>query len=252
MDKLRLLRLFDSQMRADPAAEAGVERVWADGVLRTLGAYEMIGWWDFPPERARQIAAREASYFAGRNVEWKVYSHDGPNNLAAALESAGFEPGEVETFLVLYLGGPSNDSDPAAGIEVRRVRDPEGLADLMAVGAAAFGRDDSDRLAPLQARLDDETQGLYVAYAAGEPIASGRLELAPARLFAGLYGGGVKPGWRGRGAYRALVAARAEAARRWGCRWLTVDALATSRPILERLGFVALGGVRGWTLPRAA
>ncbi|HTX49603.1 MAG TPA: GNAT family N-acetyltransferase, partial [Caulobacteraceae bacterium] len=59
---------------------------------------------------------------------------------------------------------------------------------------------------------------------------------------------GAVPDYRGRGAYRALVAARADEARRRGHRFLTVDARETSRPILERLGFQPLATVRGWTL----
>ncbi|MFD4043109.1 GNAT family N-acetyltransferase, partial [Streptomyces sp. NPDC058605] len=57
---------------------------------------------------------------------------------------------------------------------------------------------------------------------------------------AGLWGGGTVEGWRGRGLYRALVAHRARAAADRGYRYLQVDAMSTSRPILERLGFEPL------------
>lgn len=69
--------------------------------------------------------------------------------------------------------------------------------------------------------------------------------------FAGLYSGGTIPEYRSRGAYRALVAARAAVARRRGYRFLIVDARETSRPILQRLGFEPLATVRGWTLAGA-
>ncbi|HEY3017227.1 MAG TPA: GNAT family N-acetyltransferase, partial [Gaiellaceae bacterium] len=48
------------------------------------------------------------------------------------------------------------------------------------------------------------------------------------------------PEWRRRGIYRALVAYRARLAERRGRRYLQVDASDESRPILERLGFVAV------------
>ena len=92
---------------------------------------------------------------------------------------------------------------------------------------------------------------LFFAYDRGLPISSGRLELAPGKAFAGLYGGGTRPDYQGRGVYRALVAARAAEARRRGHRYLTVDARETSRPILQRLGFQPLGQVRDWVLPAA-
>jgi low temperature requirement protein LtrA len=56
----------------------------------------------------------------------------------------------------------------------------------------------------------------------------------------GLYGGATLPEYRGRGLYRATVAKRAALARERGYRYLQVDALPTSRPILERTGFVQL------------
>jgi len=52
--------------------------------------------------------------------------------------------------------------------------------------------------------------------------------------------GGTLTGWRGRGVFRALVARRAAMASDRGFRYLQVDAMPTSRPILARLGFVEL------------
>jgi GNAT superfamily N-acetyltransferase len=58
-----------------------------------------------------------------------------------------------------------------------------------------------------------------------------------------LAGGATRPDRRGRGAYRALVRARWDAAVEQGIPALTVGAGAMSRPILERLGF----SIVGWT-----
>jgi GNAT superfamily N-acetyltransferase len=248
MDARAVLARYDAEIRADPPAEPGVERLWAEGVLRTIGAYNFIGWWDFPASEARAAAAREAAFFAGKEVEWKVFSHDRPAGLGEALAAAGFEQGERETFLALDLDGNVPLHDPPAGIEVREVADAAGAADLVAVSDAAFGRAEPWRLEALIARLGDPTQALFVAYDGERPISSGRLELAPGKAFAGLYGGGTAPDYQGRGVYSALVAARAAQARRRGHRYLTVDARETSRPILERLGFEPLATIHAWTL----
>jgi GNAT superfamily N-acetyltransferase len=252
MDGPAVLARYDAEIRADPPAEVGALRGWVDGVLRTEGPYNFIGWWAFGPERAGEIAAREAAFFAGREVEWKVYSHDGPPGLDAALAAAGFERDEPETFLVLDLDARLPPFDPPAGIAVREVADVAGAADLVAVSEAAFGRSEPWRLDALAARLGDPTLALFVAYDHGAPVSSGRLELAPGKAFAGLYGGGTVPGHQGRGVYRALVAARSAEARRRGHRYLTVDARETSRPILQRLGFEPLAQIVAWTLPAAA
>ncbi|MEO7039976.1 MAG: GNAT family N-acetyltransferase, partial [Candidatus Elarobacter sp.] len=89
---------------------------------------------------------------------------------------------------------------------------------------------------------------LFVAYAGSVPAAAGRLQTPAGRVFASIWGGGTVPDYRRRGIYRAMVGERAREARRRGYRYITVDARATSRPILERLGFVALDGVTGWVL----
>ena len=252
MDAASVLARFDAEIRADPPAEVGVERVWAEGVLRTLGAYNFIGWWTFGADETAAAVTREAAFFRAKGVQWKVYDHDGPPNLAAALLAAGFEEDGPETFLVLDTDAVSPAFDAPAGIEVREVRDPAGAGDLVAVSESAFGRDEPWRLEQLVGRLDDPTQALFVAYDGGVPVSSGRLELAPGKAFAGLYGGGTRPDYQRRGVYRALVAARAAEARRRGHRYLTVDARETSRPILERIGFHPLTTIRDWTLAAAS
>jgi hypothetical protein len=66
------------------------------------------------------------------------------------------------------------------------------------------------------------------------------MEYVPGTDFAGLWGGGTVPAWRGRSIYRAVVARRARDAVARGHRYLQVDASDQSRPILHRLGFTAL------------
>jgi GNAT superfamily N-acetyltransferase len=244
-----ILARYDAEIRADPPAEVGVERTWADGVLRTTGAYNFIGWWTFGADETAAVVAREAAFFRASGVQWKVFDHDGPPNLAAALGAAGFAEEGPETFLVLDTDEVTPAFDPPAGIEVRQVTDRAGIDDLVGVSDAAFGRAEPWRADHLAARLTDPTQALFVAYEHGIAISSGRLELAPGKAFAGLYGGGTRPERQGRGVYRALVGARAAEARRLGHRFLTVDARETSRPILERIGFKPLTTIRDWVLP---
>jgi hypothetical protein len=68
----------------------------------------------------------------------------------------------------------------------------------------------------------------------------GRVEYRSASDFAGLWGGGTLPAWRGRGVFRALVAHRAHLAAARGFRYLQLDATPQSGPILRRLGFTKL------------
>lgn len=224
---------------------------WHDGVLRHTEAYNFIDWWDFGEDRAFEIAAREAAYYRalGGGLKWKVYAHDGPANLGAALAAAGFTADQHETFMALDLAAPVDWPAPPPGVEVRRIEDRAGVADSIAVTAAAFGEPGTWTVDFLAARLADPTLAIYVAYVDGRPATAGRLEVNPGTSFAGLYGGGTAPEFRGRGVYRALVAARAEEARRRGYRTLIVDARPTSRPILARLGFEPVAELTAWRLP---
>ncbi|HEX3916731.1 MAG TPA: GNAT family N-acetyltransferase [Caulobacteraceae bacterium] len=252
MDIADIRERFDREVRANPPTQVGRVTEWCDGVLRHTVSYNFIDWWDFGPERSAEIAAREAAFYRPLgDLKWKVYSHDAPANLGAALEAAGFVVGGHETFLALDLDAQPDWPAPPGGVEVRRIVDSAGVADMMAVNEAAFGEPGSWTVEFLTARLADPTLALYVAYADGRPVSSGRLEFCTGTAFAGIYGGGTVPDHRGRGTYRALVAARVREARERGYRYLTVDARPTSRPILLRLGFEAVSELTAWRL-RAA
>jgi len=252
MDVLQVREAFDREVRARPPAQVGRRTEWFDGVLRHTGSYNFIDWWDFGADRAFEIARREAAFYGQLgDLKWKVYDHDAPANLGEALAAAGFIAERRETFVALDLSEAHDWAEPPAGVVARRVTDRAGVEDMVAVGAAAFDDPRGWSVDALTARLADPTLSIYVAYADGRPASSGRLEYFPGTPFAGLYGGGAVPWARGGGAYRAVVAARAAEARRAGYRYLAVDARDTSRPILERLGFEAVGGLTSWWLRRA-
>jgi GNAT superfamily N-acetyltransferase len=166
-------------------------------------------------------------------VEWKYYSHDGPE-LRARLVAAGLEPDDEETVVVAEAASiPS----PPEDVELRIV--DEEFVDL---AASVFGD-----------RFDlPEKAVAVVAVVDGQPVSGGRIDFEDGVEFAGLFGGITLPEYRGRGLYRATVASRAELARERGYRWLYSDALPTSRPILERLGFVPITTTTPFTIPAGA
>ena len=275
-----ILSRFDTEMRVDPPADSGVRYERSGTVVRAIGDWHAVVFARLTPDDADAVIAREVAFFrslAGRPaphgseagaadgnagaalmLEWKVYGHDLPVDLGRRLAAAGFEPDEPETLVVFDLAADAaGDADSGAtvpGLHIRRVTDPHGLADFTAAAGAAFGRDSAwqdERRNQFGPRLTDPTASFYVAYANGRAVASARAEFPPGRSFAGLWGGGTVPEYLGRGIYRALVRARAEEARRRGYRYLRVDARETSRPILERLGFVALTGIVEWRYPLA-
>ena len=250
METAEILARYDGEMREHPPVEEGTRVDRAGPVVRLIGEHCTVIYSRLSASNAREVIAGETAFFRslGREVEWKVYGHDRPANLGQLLQLAGYAPDPPETWMVLdlaspVLAGPETDDEE---VEVRRVEDGAGLRDAVEVSRGAFGPGRGWHPEEYARRMADPTLVLLVAYWQGEPVASGRLELPTGRSFAGLWGGGTSPPYRGRGLYRKLVSVRAEIARAKGFRFLTVDALETSRPILQRLGFQPIDTITGW------
>jgi ribosomal protein S18 acetylase RimI-like enzyme len=245
-----LLAQYDREMRQDPVPGPGSRVEHLGPIVRVVGEENCVIFSDLDETNARELVADQVEFFraAGREFEWKAFGHDRPAGLEAILAAAGLLPDELETLVARDLREGLPRAPVDAVVDVRRVTDGAGVDDAVSAREAAFGREPGrpgERYAEL---LRDPNQALFVAYAEGRPVASGRVEMPPGRAFAALWGGGTAPAYRHRGVYRCLVAARAALARDRGYRYLTVDARASSRPILERLGFVPLTTTRAWTL----
>jgi GNAT superfamily N-acetyltransferase len=236
-----LLAAYDAQVRRRPAADTADDVVEHDGgVVRIVSAtgWSGVTYADLGGRDADAAIAAQIDRFPGI-WEWKHYAHDLPPGLPERLLAAGFEPEEPETLMVADLDRVALDAPAPPGIEVRTVG-ADGVADLVAVTDAVFGGDHTDLGAAVRAGLDRGTVVPVVAYDDAAPVAAARLELNEGTDFAGLWGGSTLPGHRGRGIFRALVARRAAIARERGFRYLQADAMDTSRPLFERLGFATL------------
>ena len=250
MTATEILALYDAEMRANPAPEPGICHERSAGVLCAVGFYNCILYSRLGAADADAAIADQVAYFAARgvDVEWKVYGHDLPPDLSRRLSKAGFVADESETLMAFDLAHALTAGASPAGVKIRRVADASALADFGAIVAATFNDTAIATIERYGPRLTDPSLGLYVAYTDGRPVAAARLEMCADRPFAGLWGGMTLPAYRRRGIFRALVGTRADEARRRGYRFLNVDARETSRPILVRLGFMALTSVTGWIL----
>lgn len=248
MDLPAILELYDVDQRRDLRIQ-GTRREVDGPVVRHVAVdlpLSYVSYSRVTGATAGDVIRRQCDYFAnhGKPVEWTVYSHDAPPDLRQRLAHHGFEAEETETIVVLALDSMLPTLCDPVVKDVRRIRDATGLVDV-----AASRREDSDpepeqreinqRLARELREIPDQLS-IYVAYCDGEPVSSGWMRYAPGRPFASLWGGSTRPGYRHRGFYTALVAARAQEARDRGARFLTVDAQSMSRPILVALGFQEL------------
>lgn len=219
------------------------------GIVRISGLWDCVVYSQLTDATADAAIAREQSQPLppGGTLEWKLYAHDRPGDLGARLRNAGFEPQPLETLVVLDLERELEPQPLPSGVTIRSVDDRAGLADVGRVEIQAFGQDYSSRNEEFLARMQFGTVRFFVAYSDNEPVSAARLEMPKSGDFAGLFGGGTAPEFRHRGIYRALVARRAGIAREHGYRYLTVDAMPTSLPILRRLGFVPLTTILAWS-----
>ncbi|RSO09329.1 GNAT family N-acetyltransferase [Streptomyces sp. WAC 06783] len=248
MDHDTMLAVFDDRMRKNAPPDAPgayVER--AGDVVRQTGpdaAWNGVLWSALDRSRVDEAIAAQVDHYTalGREFEWKLYGHDQPDDLADRLEAAGFVPEEPETLMVARIADLPTSSAPPTGIELRPVTDAAGVELMAQAQEEAFGRDGTRHRQQLLAQLTErpDTVVAVVAMAGDVPVSAARLELVPGTGFAGLWGGGTVPAWRGRGIYRALIGFRANIAAERGYQYLQVDASDQSRPILERLGFTAL------------
>ncbi|MGW4541817.1 GNAT family N-acetyltransferase [Streptomyces chartreusis] len=248
MDHAAVLALFDRDMRegAQPdGPDARVERVGR--IVRQVSSehgWNGVVWSDLDAAGADAAIAEQIAHFSGlgREFEWELYGHDLPVDLGQRLRAAGFVGRPEETLMIGEVADLNLDAEPPEGIRILPVTDSAGVDLVAQVHEKAFGTDGSRLRHQLLARLtaDADTVVAVVALAGDTPVSAARMELVPGTRFAGLWGGGTVEGWRGRGIYRALVAHRARAAVDRGYRYLQVDAMSSSRPILERLGFEPL------------
>lgn len=243
MSPREILALFDEERRTLPLS--GYQHESTAQIVRSLPPEPGWGWIDWSSHSGGEIdraIENEIEYFGalGCSFEWKVYDHDQPADLRSRLAARGFQIGPVEAFLVR----PVRELSPLVNrtADVRRMNTAEQLEDYLAVEKVTWPADANMARIETRRRFLEhpDESSYYVAYADGKPLACSRITFRVGSKFAGLFGGATIEGYRGRGLYTALVAARAEEALKRGVEFLTVDAWPTSRPILERRGFQCL------------
>jgi hypothetical protein len=131
------------------------------------------------------------------------------------------------------------------GVSVRVADTRDAYAASERIARTAFGMQDEltdQQLTALFERSDLAVSRRYLASVDGVDVATGNALFTDHGVV--LNAGSTLPEWRGRGAYRARVRARWDEAVAAGTPVLVTQAGAMSRPILERLGFVAVCEVR--------
>lgn len=260
-----LLALYDGQLRGAAETAAGVESD-SDGPLirihyphRGFVSYRNLA--GLTGAELDTLIARQVAYFGkrGEAFEWKTRGHDLPADLPDRLVAAGFVAEAPETVLVGDAAAMAAEVVLPVGVRLASAQTRADFQAIAAMESAVWGEDWSWLTEDLLTRTAvPGAAEVIVALAAGEAgadevVSAAWIVFKAGTDFAGLWGGSTRSAWRGQGIYRALVARRAQLAVERAVRYLQVDASPDSRPILERLGFVAITTTTPylWTPPTA-
>lgn len=169
---------------------------------------------------------------------WEIGSHAKPPDLPEQLLARGFSDDEHTP---LAIGMALIEEPPSApdDVEVKIVETDDEYWESERIAQVAFGEEVATER---HAYVPAPANPIYIALIDGRIVA--RASAAHGEHGVTLFGGATLPEARGRGAYRALVAARWRAAVERGTPLVVTQAGEMSRPILARLGFREVGTVR--------
>lgn len=230
------------------------ERIERDGYLLLLNPYpsaQVVEPIDVSPEdvEAAVASAREIAGERGKSLLAWWLAPD-RHHLEKRFEAAGLvhedTPGfeAVENAMVL-LEPPRVRA--GGSVEVKQTEFYEEFVAASQVAMEAFDYPEAmraDAVAQLPTRWEELSTPSnpgrqFIALIDGRVVGTAFAALGAAGV--NLFGGAVLEEARGHGVYQALIAARWEAAVARGTPALTVQAGRMSTPIIERLGFVAVG-----------
>ena len=173
-------------------------------------------------------------------MEWKIRSHDRPDDLAARLRRAGFVPEPRETVLIgLAAEQAARQAGSVPEVSIRLTDTAEDMRQIAAMESEVWAQDWSWLADDLAGRVATGQFAVFVAEVGDQVVSWPGRCCKPARTRGPV--GSPDPGRLARPGHLPCAGGppgRTAAGR--GVRYLQVDASDDSRPILERLGFVAV------------
>ena len=218
------------------------ERIVTDRYVIWMGRGDEPGWnvaqrFRFGADELAEVRGEIHQILRDRDrtgCSWEVGSSATPGDLVERLHALGLVDDSPDPLAIGMVLTASPAERPPDGVEVRRVRTPAERLVAERIAAIGFGTP-APTVAPARPPDPGDRNVTYLAYVDGVPVARATASFSDHGVT--LFGGATLPEARGRGAYRALVAARWEDAVARGTPVLVTQAGAMSRSILARLGF---------------
>lgn len=187
-----------------------------------------------------ELIDREIAFFTniGKSFEWKTYATDKPDNIGDILLKKGFVAEETESFLVRKIDDYQPILSLPKGVVCQSVTTKQMFRDAFEIQNSEFPLNVDDHVEQYWHKFQhDDNCSTYVVYEDDKPVSSARIEFTPNSMFAGLYGGTTLKNYREKGYYQILLNYRIAEAKQRGREYVTIDALETSRPIVQKHGF---------------
>jgi len=260
-----------SEWTAAAVRAAAAEWVWVppDAMQVRTSDYQLIAYpeyfqqptqlvWSASDRPARELTDEvlaQAAALGRDSVYWWIRDDTRPADTEAVLRSRGAALAETVQVLGYDMTDGLPDLDLAPGLQAEVVRDERTLRASHLVSAEVWDEHRertpaaiTQELSGIVAELETGADVRVVVFIAGEPAAAGGCGLVG--KVARLWGAGTRQEYRGRGAYRLLLAERMRLARQLGATLALVKGrVETSGPILRRAGFTSYGEERAYWLP---
>jgi hypothetical protein len=259
MNKSQIIALYDQDQRIN-IEYPDTQREVTPNVVRHINLSGTgdgaIIYCQLTEANAEVVIRQQVAYFGiiGQDFEWKVLDYDRPSDLRERLGFNGFEVEEAEAIMVLDLSDAPEILWQPVRHNVQRIIHPEKISDVITVEQQVWDEDYAQLGRYLRQTLSThaEQMSVYVAYVDEQPVSTAWTYFSKQSQFASLWGGSTISSFRRQGLYTALLAVRAQEARSRQLDYLTVDASAMSRPILEKFGFetIAYSYPCKWKLKR--
>ena len=236
---------YTEQVRGQVTEDDGRTYERSGPVVRSYGdGRGFIGYQDLQGlegDALDRFIDEQRDFFQARNegFEWKYHGYDLPEDLPERLVKAGLTPDEEEMIMIGEAADLASDRPAPDDVMIKPVDTEDDFARIAAMESEVWNEDQTWLVEHL---AREKRAGALILVAEPEEtskvVSAAWLHPNKGTEFAGLWGGSTLKEYRGRGIYRALVAARAKAAVERGYRYLQSDTSLDSRPILARLGLL--------------
>ena len=189
---------------------------------------------------ATEALRRAEAFFGERGHRYETWTRDGADaDLEKAALAAGMHLAAELSGMVLHRS--PDVPKPHADVEVRRVKDIDGVQDFINVAADGF-RDEAPGLSDLVRSIFSEPRSIiapdtvaFVVWDRGEPASAAMTMVKEGIAWIGWVA--TRPGARGRGLGRSATAAATRAGFALGAAFVSLEATKMGVPVYSKLGY---------------